>query len=99
MNLHINGHEMRMVELITEHVAKRGKVKAHFRAMIKGDRTALNRAFKVKPAIIVLERGPSDALLGLAFQPNEVVRIRGHKYRVSRRDFIRNKVWLHEVVE
>lgn len=94
MNLHINGIEMRTVELTIEFVEKSKK----YRAMIKGDRAALNRVFKQPPAKLVLERGPNDPQLARGFQPGLDVRVRGHKYRVYRRDFKRNRIYLRGVI-
>ena len=103
MNLHINGIETRTVELKVEYVrptTPKGRLsiddmrRGKYRAMIKGDRAALNRVFKSQPNKLVLERASTDPSLADAFGPVIDVRVRGHKFRIYRHDHRRNKIWM-----
>jgi hypothetical protein len=105
MNVHINGIEIPELDLTVEYVRLQGKKfltveqmkRGTYRAIIKGKRGAMDQVFKAQPATLVLERAPADPALADAFGPIKDVRVRGHKFRIYRRDRMRNKVHMRRV--
>lgn len=107
MNIHINGVEVPQLDLEVEwimpasderptaaYMMRHGKQ----RAIIKGKRGAMDRVFNSEPATLVLERAPTDPQLAQPFARVQVVRIKGRKFQVYRRDTVRNKIWMRRTV-
>lgn len=107
MNLHINGIEIDQVALTVEAIVDKkylGKTFDEIPRMGKSIRVTLElesrirrRLFRRQPAVLVLERAPSDPQLAVKFGPGMTVRLGRRSYRVYRRDMKRNKVFMREV--